>query len=122
MYAQPTTATRPQAIAPARPSTPMTAAEWAARIIHRHPHMAAPVALALELVERGHVTGNEVHCTVINAKRDTRYSLDYHSETGVWSCTCPAYQHRPYRAGRTAHCKHTLARAIAERAGLIEDK
>ena len=26
-----------------------------------------------------------------------------------------------WEAGRTAHCKHTLARAIAERAGLIKD-
>ena len=51
----------------------------------------------------------------------TQYHKDYHAATGTWSCNCLAYQYRPYRAGRTAHCKHTLARAIAERAGLIKD-
>jgi hypothetical protein len=100
---------------------PTTAAEWAARIVSRHPALARPVAEALQLAEAGHVTGNETHCMVINSKRTTRYSLDYDAATGTWTCTCPAYQYRPYRAGRTAHCKHTLARAIAERAGLIED-
>lgn len=119
MYATITTPTQ----APARPAAtmPATAAEWAARIVARHPALARPVAEALQLAEAGHVTGNETHCMVINSKRTTRYSLDYDAATGTWTCTCPAYQYRPYRAGRTAHCKHTLARAIAERAGLIED-
>ena len=31
------------------------------------------------------------------------------------------YESLMWEAGRTAHCKHTLARAIAERAGLIKD-
>jgi hypothetical protein len=79
------------------------------------------VAEALQLAEAGHVTGNNVHCMVINSKRTTRYSLDCDPATGAWTCTCPAYKYRPYRAGHTAYCKHTLARAIAERAGLIED-
>lgn len=100
---------------------PATAAEWAARIVSRHPALARPVAEALQLAEAGHVTGNSVHCMVVNLERDTRYSLDYDAATGTWSCTCPAYAYRPYRIGRTAHCKHTLARAIAARAGLIED-
>jgi hypothetical protein len=118
------TMTRPQPAAPAQPLArplPMTAAEWAARIVNRHPHLARPVAKALELAEHGHVTGNDIHAQCVNAERNTIYHMDYHANTGVWSCQCPAYQHRPYKAGRTAHCKHTLARAIAERAGLIKD-
>ena len=107
--------------APARPAMPMTAAEWAARIVARHPHLARPVAEALQLAEAGHVSGNSVHCMVVNRERTTRYSLDCDPATGTWSCTCPAYAYRPYRIGRTAYCKHTLARAIAARAGLIED-
>jgi len=83
--------------------------------------LARPVAEALALAEAGHVSGNSVHCMVINRERTTRYSLDCDAATGTWTCTCPAYKYRPYRAGRTAHCKHTLARAIAERAGLIEN-
>ena len=100
---------------------PATAAEWAARIVSRHPALARPVAEALALAEAGHVSGNSAHCMVVNRERDTRYSLDYDAATGTWSCTCPAYAYRPYRIGRTAYCKHTLARAIAARAGLIED-
>ena len=115
MYATPTQSTRPAATIPA------TAAEWAARIVARHPALARPVAEALALAEAGHVTGNERHCMVINAERTTRYSLDCDAATGTWSCTCPAYTYRPYKIGRTHYCKHTLARAIAERAGLIED-
>ena len=115
MYATPTQSTRPAVAIPA------TAAEWAARIVSRHPALARPVAEALQLAEAGHVTGNSVHCMVVNLERDTRYSLDYDAATGTWSCTCPAYAYRPYRIGRTAYCKHTLARAIAARAGLIED-
>jgi hypothetical protein len=115
------TATYPQPAATRPATSPSTAAEWAARIVHRHPHLAAPVALALALAEAGHVTGNEIHAQCINAERNAIYHMDYHPASGVWSCQCPAYQRRPYRAGRTAHCKHTLARAIAERAGLIKD-
>ena len=120
MYA--TTTTTPTQ-APARPAAtmPATAAEWAARIVSRHPALARPVAEALQLAEAGHVTGNSVHCMVVNLERDTRYSLDCDAATGTWTCTCPAYAHRPYRVGRSAYCKHTLARAIAARAGLIED-
>ena len=103
------------------PATPASAAEWAARIVARHPHLARPVAEALQLAEAGHVSGNSVHCMVVNAKRTTRYSLDYDPARGAWTCTCPAYQFRPYKVGHTAYCKHTLARAIAARAGLIED-
>ena len=103
------------------PATPATAAEWAARIVARHPHLARPVADALALAEAGHVSGNSIHCMVVNRERTARYSLDYDAATGTWSCTCPAYAYRPYRIGRTAYCKHTLARAIAARAGLIED-
>ena len=117
MQAQMTYTAPPPLAAP----LPMTAAEWAARIVNRHPHLAQPVAKALELAERGHVTGNDIHAQCINAERNTIYHMDYHAATGTWSCQCPAYQHRPYRAGRTAHCKHTLARAIAERAGLIKE-
>jgi 23S rRNA G2445 N2-methylase RlmL len=115
------TTTYPQPAATRPATVPSTAAEWAARIVHRHPHLAQPVAKALKLAEAGHVTGNDIHCMVINAERNARYSLDYHNATGAWSCTCYSYQNRPYRAGHTAHCKHTLARAIAERAGLIKD-
>ena len=107
--------------APARPAMPMTAAEWAARIVARHPALARPVAEALALAEAGHVSGNDIHCMVVNRERTTRYSLDCDPATGAWTCTCPAYQFRPYRIGHTAYCKHTLARAIAARAGLIED-
>lgn len=114
--AQPLPAVQPLAIA-----VPMTAAEWAARIVHRHPALAEPVAKALALAEAGHVSGNDIHCMVINAERTVLYSLDYHDTTGVWSCNCPAYIHRPYKVGRTAYCKHTLARAIAARAGLVKE-
>lgn len=117
MQAQMTATAPPVLAAP----LPMTAAEWAARIVHRHPDLAQPVALALELAERGHVTGNDIHAQCVNAARNAIYHMDYHAATGAWSCNCLAYQCRPYRAGRTAHCKHTLARAIAERAGLIKD-
>lgn len=121
-------ATRTQPTAKATPvaqplaiAVPMTAAEWAARIVHRHPALAEPVAAALALAEAGHVSGNDGHTQVINAERDAIYHLDYHDTTGVWSCNCPAYIHRPYKVGRTAYCKHTLARAIAERAGLVKE-
>lgn len=107
--------------APARPAMPMTAAEWAARIVARHPALARPVAEALALAEAGHVSGNDIHCMVVNAERTARHSLDCDAATGTWSCTCPAYTYRPYKIGRTHYCKHTLARAIAARAGLIED-
>ena len=113
--AHPTQSTPPAATIPA------TAAEWAARIVARHPALARPVAEALALAEAGHVSGNDIHCMVVNAERTARYSLDCDAATGTWSCTCPAYAYRPYRIGRTAHCKHTMARAIAERANLIQD-
>lgn len=118
MYATPTT-TQQQ---PSRPATttPATAAEWAARIVARHPALARPVADALALAEAGHVTGNDGHAQCINAKRDTIYHMDW-NHLGDWTCTCPSYKHRPYKVGQTAYCKHTLARAIAERAGLITD-
>lgn len=106
--------------APVAARTPMTAAEWAARIVNRHPALAQPVALALDLAS-GHVTGNDIHAQCINAARDTVYHMDYNERTGAWSCTCPAYRNRAYQIGRTAYCKHALARAIAERAGLIKE-
>ena len=100
---------------------PMTAAEWAARIVNRHPALAEPVSKALDLAERGHVSGNEIHAQCINARRDTIYHMDLDDATGAWSCTCQCYAYRPYTIGRIAYCKHTLARAIAEQAGLIRE-
>lgn len=83
--------------------------------------MAQVVALALDLAESGHVSGNDIHTQVINAERTVVYHQDNVDGRGAWTCTCPAYQHRPYRIGPTAYCKHTLARAIAARAGLVKE-
>ena len=52
---------------------PASAAEWAARIVARHPALARPVAEALQLAEAGHVSGNIVHCMFVFRERDTRY-------------------------------------------------
>ena len=54
--------------APARPAMPMTAAEWAARIVARHPALARPVAEALALAEAGHVSGKN-HRRVVGIGR-----------------------------------------------------
>lgn len=98
---------------------PKTAAEWAARIVQRHPALARPVADALALVEAGHVTGDDCHAVCRGSDGVTTYDLRYTPATGVWHCNCPAYAYRPCRIGRVAYCKHTLARALAQRAGLL---
>lgn len=112
----------PQPLAhPATPA-PATAAEWAARIVQRHPHLARPVADALALVERGHVTATGNAATVRSSSDSaTTYRLRHDPATGAWHCNCPAYAYRPAMIGRTAYCKHTLARSIADRAGLLAE-
>lgn len=115
MYATPTQSTRPAATIPA------TAAEWAARIVQRHPALARPVADALALVEAGHVTGDDCHAVCRGSDGVTTYDLRYTPATGVWHCNCPAYAYRPCRIGRVAYCKHTLARAIAARVGVVAE-
>lgn len=121
MTAQPATYQPPArpATGPAFTSAPATAAEWAARITVRHPHLARPVADALALADAGHLSGDDWHVDVINIERTQVYDLFHDAPGGNWTCSCPSYKHRPYRIGPTAYCKHTLARAIAERAGLI---
>ena len=104
------------------PATPATAAEWAARIVARHPALARPVADALALVEAGHVSGNDGHHATCRSSDGTAaYDLRYTPATGVWHCNCPAYAYRPYRIGPVAYCKHTLARAIAARVGVVAE-
>lgn len=96
----------------------------AARAVARYSHLARPVAAALELVEAGHVSGNDIHTQVVSSDGNTIYHQDYHERTGTWTCNCPSFRFRPYtiRAGdyTIALCKHVLARAIADRAGLLE--
>lgn len=102
------------------PAAPQSAAEWAARIVQRHPALARPVADALALVEAGHVTATGNAATVRSSSDGTTtYRLRHDPATGAWHCNCPAYAYRPAMIGRTAYCKHTLARSIAERAGLL---
>ena len=99
--------------------TPQTPAEWAARIVVRHPALAQPVERALALVESGRVRadGRQVEAS----DGHTAYELRYVEETGAWLCNCPAFLYRPIMIGQTAYCKHTLARAIAARAGLVKE-
>ncbi len=100
----------------APPPLPMTAAEWAARIVVRHPTLAQPVALALHLAETGHVHTDGPQVQVESSDGRNTYTLRYVEATGAWLCTCPAFRYRPYYVGPVAYCKHTLARAIAARA------
>ncbi len=100
----------------APPPLPMTAAEWAARIVVRHPALAQPVQKALALVEEGHVHAHDRRAEVVGSDGKNTYHLRYIEATGAWLCTCPAFLYRPHMIGQTAYCKHTLARAIAARA------
>ena len=101
--------------------TPQTPAEWAARIVVRHPTLAAPVAKALALVESGHVHAAAGQVEVDGSDGANTYHLRYVEETGSWLCNCPAFLYRPVMIGRTAYCKHTLAVRIAVRAGLVKE-
>ncbi len=101
--------------------TPQTPAEWAARIVIRHPALAAPVAKALALVESGHVHTDSGEVEVKGSDGQNTYHLRYVAETGSWLCNCPAFLYRPLMIGQTAYCKHTLAVRIAARAGLVKE-
>lgn len=100
---------------------PTTPAEWAARIVVRHPALAQPVEKALALVEEGHVRAHGRRAEVVGSDGKNTYHLRYVAATGAWLCTCPAFLYRPVMLGQTAYCKHTLARAIAERAGMVKE-
>lgn len=100
---------------------PTTPAEWAARIVIRHPALAAPVAKALTLVETGHVRADGRQVQVEGSDGQNTYELRYVEETGSWLCNCPAFLYRPLMIGQTAYCKHTLAVRIAARAGLVKE-
>ena len=96
---------------------PTTPAYWAARIVANHPELATPVARALELVEAGHVRGRDVD----SQSGSGSYELTPDGK-GNWLCNCPAFVYRPLIIGRSHHCKHTLARAISDRAGLQQSQ
>lgn len=102
------------------PHTYATPAEAAARIVTRHPAASQAAARALDLVEAGHVApdGRAVRAT----GGDDAYRLTYVPATGAWLCTCPAFVYRPTIIGGRHYCKHTLARAIAERSGMLGDE
>ena len=69
----------------------------------------------------GHVRAHGRRAEVVGSDGKNTYHLRYVEATGTWLCTCPAFLYRPHMIGQTAYCKHTLARAIAERAGMIKE-
>ena len=79
---------------------PMTAAEWAARIVVRHPALDQPVEKALALVEEGHVRAAGRRAEVVGSDGKNTYHLRYIEATGAWLCTCPAFLYRPHMIDR----------------------
>jgi len=71
-----------------------------------------PQHTALVNRARGVYEGGKLHLTSSAATVDgcngNVYTLTPIGKD-VWSCTCPAYEHRPAEFGEVRHCKHTAA-------------
>lgn len=91
-------------------------AEAAARIVVRHPHLAAMAAAALDVAEHGRIHRLSETRAFVQSPSGKEYRLDYDHNTHGWRCNCPAYAYRAAAINGRHYCKHVMALALIARA------